>query len=144
MKKLAGHQRQNRNCKSNFVPLHAQLHHCNINNCPDLDIIFPQTKEELDKTALDFKAVSSQQLIAGCVGSLDGVLVKVRTPAFSEVGTTQDACFSGHHKCHGVNIQAVCDALCTFNFLPLLLLEEHLTQLPSRRQTFHLSWKVSH
>ncbi|OWY95811.1 hypothetical protein PHMEG_00034089, partial [Phytophthora megakarya] len=50
-----------------------------------------------------------------CVGCVDGMLVKIKTPSRREAGNVR-AYFSGHYYHMGLNIQAVCDHECRFIF----------------------------
>ena len=54
----------------------------------------------------------------GCVGALDGYLMRITAPSFAECGNV-GAYFSGHYCTYGVNVQAMCDADCRFTFFCL-------------------------
>ena len=84
-----------------------------INNCEELGYHFPNTPEELEEAAADFRKISSHGVIAGCVGALDGLLIKIETPSSKEVPNVRSF-FSGHYHHMGLNIQACCDAHCRF------------------------------
>jgi hypothetical protein len=60
-----------------------------------------------------FSTISTDGVINGCVGCIDGLLVKIRTPQPSETGHVKSY-FSGHYQLYGINIQAVCDHNCRF------------------------------
>lgn len=81
--------------------------------CKDLSIDFPQTEEELQAKADAFKAISSHGVFEGCVGCIDGLLMKIITPSCTEAGNVKSF-FSGHYHTNGINIQAVCDSNCRF------------------------------
>jgi len=51
--------------------------------------------------------------------ALDGWLCRVRVPSANEATKVKDY-FSGHYQCHGVNVQATCDASCCFTSLSVL------------------------
>ena len=84
-----------------------------IQRCEDLSFSFPSTDEELQKIADGFRALSTKEVINGCVGCVDGLLLKVRTPSSKEVGNVK-AFFSGHYQTYGINVQAACDSKCRF------------------------------
>ena len=65
---------------------------------------------------LAFKARSSNGIIRHCVGAIDGFLCKINCPAMNDCDNNPVSCFSGHYFCHGINVQAVCDARCRFIF----------------------------
>eukprot|EP00918_Siedleckia_nematoides_P073861 GHVU01161323.1.p1 GENE.GHVU01161323.1~~GHVU01161323.1.p1 ORF type:complete len:427 (-),score=21.48 GHVU01161323.1:63-1343(-) len=81
--------------------------------CEELAYHFPQTLEEINAAADAFKACSSDEVITGCVGAVDGLHVSIKTPSTKETGNVK-AYFSGHKQNNGVNVQAVCDHLCRF------------------------------
>ena len=85
-----------------------------ILRCDDLSFSFPSTDEELQKIADGFRALSTQEVVDGCVGCVDGLLLKVRTPSSKEAGGNVKAYFSGHYQTYGINIQAACDSKCRF------------------------------
>jgi DDE superfamily endonuclease len=76
--------------------------------CDELKISFPATDADLQAAADDFKSVSSHGVIDGCVGCLDGILLKIQTPASKDVGNVKSF-FSGHYQTYGINVQAACD-----------------------------------
>ena len=86
-------------------------------NCNELDIVFPDTDEELYSTESKFSDKSSERTMVGCVGAIDGLFVKVHRPSMKECGYNPQAYFSGHYMAHGLNIQAACDHNCCFTFL---------------------------
>ena len=72
-----------------------------------LKINVPTTEEELQKSAAEWTALSSAfGIYDGCVGAIDGWLCCINAPS---VHNPTDY-HSGHYHCHGVNVQAVCDA----------------------------------
>jgi hypothetical protein len=85
-----------------------------ILRCDDLSFSFPSTDEELQKIADGFRALSTQEAVDGCVGCVDGLLLKVRTPSSKEAGGNVKAYFSGHYQTYGINVQAACDSKCRF------------------------------
>ena len=81
--------------------------------CNELAYKFPTTNEEIKQVANDFKRHSTNNVIDGCVGCLDGLLLQIQTPSASETGNVK-AYFSGHYRTYGVNVQAACDSRCRF------------------------------
>jgi hypothetical protein len=77
---------------------------------------FPSSLDEIEAEAAGFGSHSLFGVLNGCVGCLDGILVRVRTPSTTETRNAR-AYFSGHYQTIGVNVQAVCDHLCRFNYL---------------------------
>ena len=76
-----------------------------INHCDHLSYHFPSTPEELEEAAADFKQISSHGVISGCVGAVDGLLIKTATPSSKEVPNVKSF-FSGHYHHMGINVQA--------------------------------------
>jgi len=72
----------------------------------------------MEEAVRSFKACSSNEVIDGCVACVDGLLLKVKTPASVETGNVK-AYFSGHYQTYGINVQAACDAQCRFVFAAL-------------------------
>jgi hypothetical protein len=91
------------------------LHLCidGILRCKELSFSFPSTNEQLQEIADGFKTLSTKEVFDGCVGCLDALLLKIRTPSNKEAGNVK-AFFSGHYQTYGINIQAVCDSKCCF------------------------------
>lgn len=86
-----------------------------LNTCEELSITFPTSKEACESIAAGFTNISYKEAIDNCVGCLDGYLLRIYTPTKKEAGNVRSY-FSGHYQCHGVNIQAICDAHCRFLF----------------------------
>lgn len=76
-------------------------------------ISFPTTAEGLRALREDFTRLSHNQLFAGCIGCIDGLLVRTITPNTTQVTNIRDN-YSGHYKHYGRNVQACCDAWCRF------------------------------
>ena len=60
-------------------------------NCKDLDIVFPDTNEDLKSTELKFSNKSSERIMTGCIGAIDGLFVKVCRPSMKECGYNPQA-----------------------------------------------------
>jgi hypothetical protein len=78
-----------------------------------LSIHFPTTDEELQNAANDFKSLSTNGVIDGCVVCVDGMLHRIQTPPLSATGKVK-AFFSGHYQAYGINVHAACDCRCRF------------------------------
>jgi hypothetical protein len=65
-----------------------------------------------------FRGISYCGVMDGCVGALDGYLMRITAPSHTECGNVT-AYFSGHYCTYGVNIQAMCDADCRVTFFSL-------------------------
>ena len=87
-----------------------------ILNCNDLAYNFPTLPVNLIKSLLEFKSVSSNGAIEGCVATIDGFLLKIQTPAANETGNVKKY-YLGHYSCYGINVQAACDYKCGFVFV---------------------------
>jgi hypothetical protein len=87
-----------------------------VNACPELAIVFPDTPEKLDKAVAAFAKRSTDNIIRGCVGALDGFLAQINCPSMEASENNQAAYYSGHYSCHGLNVQAVCDHRSRFIF----------------------------
>ena len=89
-----------------------------ILNINQLEIKFPSTPGEIEKSAADFRAISTSGIVDGCVGCLDGILIRIRPPWKDETGNVLSY-RSGHYNCFGINVQAVCDSRCRFIYASL-------------------------
>ena len=81
--------------------------------CESLALHFPTTDEELEIAANNFKLLSSNRVIDGCVACVDSILLCIKTPSPSKTGNVK-AFFSGHYHAYGINVQAACDSRCRF------------------------------
>jgi hypothetical protein len=86
-----------------------------ILRCSELDIKLPTTTAEIYSAAAAFKRKSTEGVLDGCVGCVDGMLTKIATPTRQEAGNVRSY-FSGHYYHMGLNIQAACDHSCRFIF----------------------------
>ena len=89
-----------------------------INACDALELWLPSTREELDAKRQGFKNISYSGVMDGCVGALDGYLLRITAPSKEQCGNV-GAYYSGHYCIYGVNIQAMCDADCRFTFFAI-------------------------
>jgi len=79
-----------------------------INHCAALNIKWPKEPNEIFTAAAGFVSIGTNGAINNCVGVVDGHLLRIATPRKTEVKNVRSF-FSGHHKHHGVNVQAVAD-----------------------------------
>jgi len=89
-----------------------------INSCLALALQFPMTEDELKTTALEFQGKSSFGMLNGCIGALDGWLCRIQVPTPKDTPNVSSY-FSGHYQCHGLNVQASCDARCRFTWISI-------------------------
>jgi hypothetical protein len=89
-----------------------------VNNTKELAITFPKLPSELQKSAAKFAAKSHGGELNGCIAALDGWLCRIQVPPASET-MNWSSYFSGHYQCHGLNVQAACDAACRFIFVSI-------------------------
>ena len=82
-----------------------------ILDCDELSYKFPSTEEEVNDAAKEFKKLSSNNMMKGCVACMDGFLLRIQTPSSSETGHVKSF-FLSHYQMYGVNIQAACDHKC--------------------------------
>ena len=101
-------RRQGYRCRDIFVR--------SVLECEELQIRMPETDAEWEEVRRGFENKSTNGLITGCVGALDGFLQEMRCPLKKEVGLNVEGYFSGHYNCYGLNCQAACDAYLRFMF----------------------------
>jgi hypothetical protein len=89
-----------------------------ILQCDELSYSFPTTPQEIQKAADEFKQHSTHGVVDGCVACLDGLLLRIQTPASNETGNVK-AYFLGHYQDYGINVQAACDSQCRFVYAAL-------------------------
>jgi len=76
-----------------------------INAAPEFEKCIPKTDNEWDEINHGFKAKSTNEIIAGHVGALDGFFQCTNKPSQKEVFNVL-AYYSGHYESYGVNCQA--------------------------------------
>jgi hypothetical protein len=79
-----------------------------ILKCDTLAYNFPQQRNEIIKAAEAFKSLSTNPFLVGCVGVMDGLLLRIKITSASKVGH-EKSFYSGHYSAYGINVQAVCD-----------------------------------
>ena len=68
-----------------------------VNAATEFDIKMPRSQEEWNRVSADFKNKSSTEIIAGCVGALDGFFQQTNKPANTEVYNVRSY-YSSHYK----------------------------------------------
>jgi hypothetical protein len=76
-----------------------------VNLAPELNIDLPTTPEEWEEIYEQYKMKSSSEIMAGCVGAIDGFFQRTNKPTSKEVGNVI-AYYSGHYESYGLNCQA--------------------------------------
>ena len=77
--------------------------------CKRLEMNPPRTVKELEELRRGFDLKSTDQVMSGCIGALDGLLLLIRTPSRKEASNVQQF-FSGHYQQMGLNVQALVDS----------------------------------
>ena len=103
-------------CSVSTIYAHRLCFIHSVNSCEHLKIKFPRTPAEISASQKQFQDISSNSVISGCVGAIDGLLVVIKCPSRKDSGNNPSSYFSGHYCCHGLNVQAICDASCRFTF----------------------------
>jgi hypothetical protein len=70
----------------------------------ELKYNFPTTMEEIIQAAEAFKNISTNGLLIGCVGVMNGLLLRIKVPSSNEVGHVKSF-YSGHYSAYGINVQ---------------------------------------
>ena len=117
-------------CSASSFYRHRHQFICALNLCDSLKLSFPSTPKEVHYTQLGFHIVSTTNIIYGCVGAIDGLLVVIKCPSMKDSENNPSSYYSGHYCCHGLNIQAVVMPFVASYFMLLLHLESHLIKLP--------------
>jgi hypothetical protein len=76
-----------------------------VNYAPELAIDLPQTPDEWETIYRQYKMKSTNEIMAGCVGALDGFFQRTNKPTNKEVNNVL-AYYSGHYESYGMNCQA--------------------------------------
>ena len=90
-----------------------------VNTSNSLNIKLPQTAAEWEEVRKGFANKSSNGLMNGCVGAIDGFLQPIIAPWKNEVGNVR-AYFSGHYQSFGLNCQAACDKRLKFLYFGIV------------------------
>ena len=73
-----------------------------INACDELAFRFPETLAELQRASEGFQSISTQGVIRGCVGAIDGWLCPIIVPPRAVAGNVRSY-FSGHYQRYGIS-----------------------------------------
>ena len=122
-------------CSVSTVYKHRLCFICSVNMCDLLKLKFPTSATEICSTQNQYYDISSNSVINGCAGAMDGFLVVIKCPSIKLSNNNTTSNSSGHYCFHGLNIQAICDAFCQL----LLPWFEYSIVLPSSLPTSSLS-----
>lgn len=92
-----------------------------VNSALELDIKMPNTAEEWNAVYHEYRRKSSNELMAGCVGCLDGFFQRTNKPTKSEVANVI-LYYSGHYELYGINCQACIRPNLQFMYFGVVLL----------------------
>jgi hypothetical protein len=81
-----------------------------VNICDLLKVKFPTFAVEICSVQAGFCNISSNSVLTGCVGAIDGLLVVIKCPFMKTSDNNPSSYYSGHYCCHGLNVQAICDS----------------------------------
>jgi len=87
-----------------------------VTECEALRIRFLQLPKEIEKIRRQFERKSTNGVMRGCVGAMDGLLATMDCPGLEESMGNPRAYYSGHYNDYGFNVQAICDARLRFLF----------------------------
>ena len=104
-------------CSTSTVYNHRLCFICAVNLCDLLMLRFPTSATEICSAQTQFCDISSNSVISGCVGAMDGLLVVIKCPSMKDSNNNPSSYYSGHYCCHGLNIQTICDDSCQIIFL---------------------------
>jgi hypothetical protein len=93
-----------------------------ICDCKELDIKLPNLSDpnDIDRIRRQFEEKSSNGIMRGCVGAVDGMLQEIQQPSYQDSEGNPRAYHSGHYNCPGLNVLAMCDARLRFTFFGIL------------------------
>jgi DDE superfamily endonuclease len=104
-------------CSVDTIYKHILLCIQAVNMCDLLKLKFPTSAAEICSVQAGFCNISSNSVITGCVGAIDGLLVVIKCLSMKGASDNNPTSYySGHYCCHGLNVQAICDSSCCFIF----------------------------
>ena len=106
-------------CSVDTIYKHRLLFIRAVNMCDLLKLKFPTSAAEICTVQAGFCNISSNSVITGCVGAIDGLLVVIKCPSMKASDNNPSSYYSGHYCCHGLNVQAICDSSCRFTFFAI-------------------------
>ena len=84
-------------CSASSVYKHRNRFICALNLCDSLKLSFPSTPREVHFNQLGFCDISSNNVIIGCVGAIDGLLVVIKCPSMKDSENNPSSYYSGHY-----------------------------------------------
>jgi DDE superfamily endonuclease len=87
-----------------------------LNSIEELAFHLPRTPQELANASAGFESISTNGIMHGCIGVVDGWLCPIEVPPSRSVGNVTSF-FSGHYQRYGLNVQAVTDHLGRFMYM---------------------------
>ena len=84
--------------------------------CDFWKIKFPTSAAEICCVQDGSCNISSNRMIPGCVGAIDGILVVIKCPFMKAIDNNPLFYYNDHYCCHGLNVQSICDSSCCFTF----------------------------
>ena len=81
-----------------------------VNLCEWLKLKFPTSATEVFSAQTQFCNIRSKIETSGCVSAMDCLLVVIKCSSMKDSNSNPSSYYSGHYCCHGLNIQAICDA----------------------------------
>jgi DDE superfamily endonuclease len=103
-------------CSDDTIYKHRLLFIQAVKMCDLLKLRFPTSAPEICSVQAGFCNISSNSVITGCVGAIDVSLIFIKCPSMKASDNNPSSYYSGHCCCHGLNVQAICDASCHFTF----------------------------
>ena len=104
-------------CSVSTISKHRLCFICAVTLCDLLKLKFLMSATEICSVQTQLPKISSNSIISGCVGAMDGLLVVIKCPLLKDCNNYPSSYYSGHCCCHGLNIRAICDVFCQFIFL---------------------------
>jgi hypothetical protein len=88
--------------------------------CSAFDINLPTEASDWETVRKGFTSKSSNQVLTGCCGAIDGFFQKNKCPTAKESGGFPRTYFSGHYQSYVLNCQAICDSRLRFLFFSVI------------------------
>ena len=88
-------------CSVSSIYAHRLCFIHTVDSCEHLKLQFPRTPAEISAPQKKFQDTSSNSVISGCVGAIDGLLVVVKCSSRKDSGNNPSSYYSGHYCCHG-------------------------------------------
>jgi hypothetical protein len=91
-----------------------------ILRCEALAITMPATENEWEDIRKRFEAKSTEGIMRGTIGAIDGFFQPTKCPTLKECERNPRVYFSGHYVSYGVNCQAICDSRLRFMYFGVI------------------------